>query len=207
MPDPLNVIIDISHHNSSVNLNKAKEDGIVGVIQKATQGLTNTDPTYNTNRTKARNAELLWGAYHFATGSDGVAQAGHFLSTVGDTAGTLLVLDLEPNPTGPSMTLEEARAFVTHVNEKTGRFPGLYSGHYIKQLLGSNTDPILSQCWFWLAQYGPTAVVPPNWPTWTMWQYTDGAIGPAPHQVSGIGRCDRDKFNGSMTQLRKLWLG
>jgi lysozyme len=209
MPDPLNVIVDISHHNGNVNFGKAKDDGIVGVIQKASQGQTGVDPTYKTNRKKAQDAGLLWGAYHFATGSDGIKQAVQFLSVVGDDArnGALLVLDFEPNPTGPSMSLEEARAFVTHVKDETGRFPGLYSGHYIKQLLGTATDPVLTQCWFWLAQYGPTAVVPPNWPTWTMWQYTDGAIGSEPHTVNGIGRCDRDKFNGNLTQLRRLWNG
>ena len=31
MPDPLNVVVDISHHNGNVNLAKAKEDGILGV--------------------------------------------------------------------------------------------------------------------------------------------------------------------------------
>src|SRR5262245_5898371 len=65
--------------------------------------------------------------------------------------------------------------------------------------------PILAECWFLLAQYGPTPVVPRNWKTWTLWQYTDGAVGPRPHMVKGIGRCDRDKFNGSEAQLRKLW--
>jgi len=53
-------------------------------------------------------------------------------------------------------------------------------------------------------QYGKTAVVPPNWPTWTMWQYTDGGLGPEPHTVDGIGRCDRDKFQGTIVSLRKL---
>lgn len=48
-------------------------------------------------------------------------------------------------------------------------------------------------------------MVPANWPTWTMWQYTDGGIGPLPHTVAGIGRCDRDRFNGNATQLKKLW--
>ena len=205
MPTPLNVIVDISHHNGNVNLVKAKEDGILGMIQKATQGQSNKDPTFTTNKTKAMDAGLLFGAYHFATGSDGLKQAEHFLNVVGDDPKTLLVLDFEPNPTGPSMTLEEARAFVTHVNAVTGRFPGFYSGHFIKQLLGTGHDPILANCWFWLAQYGPTPVVPVNWNTWTMWQYTDGAIGPGPHKVNGIGRCDRDKFNGSEVQLRKLW--
>src|SRR5258705_5934076 len=148
---------------------------------------------------------MLWGAYHFATGSDGIKQAEHFLDVVGSFENTLLVLDFEPNPTGPSMSLEEARAFATHVKEQTGRFPGLYSGHFIKQLLGSNTDAVIGQCWLWLAQYGPTPVVPANWPTWTIWQYTDGAVGSEPHKVAGIGRCDRERFNGTEAELRTLW--
>jgi lysozyme len=181
MPDPLNAVVDLSHHNGNVDLQQAQGDGIIGVIHKATQGLTGLDPMYPTNRTKATNAGLLWGAYHFATGGDGVEQAQHFLDVVGTVDNTLLVLDFEQNPSGGSMSLEDARAFVTHVNEATGRFPGFYSGSYIKELLGSSKDPVLSQCWFWLAQYGPTAVVPANWTTWTMWQYTDGAVGPQPH--------------------------
>jgi len=207
MPDPLNAVVDISHHSGNVDFVKAKGDGIVGVIHKATQGSGGADPMYKTNKAKATAAGLLWGAYHFATGSDGVQQAQNFLNVVGTFDNTLLVLDFEPNPTGPSMSLEEARAFVTHVNEVTGRFPGFYSGHFIKQLLGSNNDPLLAQCWLWLAQYGPTAVVPANWETWTMWQYTDGAIGPQPHTVDGIGHCDRDKFNGTEDELRTLWAG
>jgi GH25 family lysozyme M1 (1,4-beta-N-acetylmuramidase) len=203
-----NVIIDISHHNGTMNLKNAKEkSGIVGVIQKATQGQSFVDPTYKANRKKALDAGVLWGAYHFGTGADGVTQADHFLSTVQPAADTLLVLDFEANPQGPNMTLIEARAFVTHVKEASGRAPGLYSGHYIKALLGNATDQVLGECWFWLAQYGPTAVVPPNWTTWTMWQYTDGALGPEPHSVIGVGRCDRDKFQGTEAELRTLWAG
>jgi len=205
--EPFNGVIDISHHNGTVNLQKASENGIVGVVQKATQGQTYVDPTFKGNRTKAKNAGLLFGAYHFGTGADGVLQADHFINTIQPDESTLLVLDLEANPQGPNMPLVEARAFVTHVNEVTGRFPGLYSGHYIKALLGTQTDPVLAQCWFWLAQYGPTPVVPTNWPTWTMWQYTDGGQGPEPHSVPGVGRCDRDRFNGTEAQLRTLWTG
>jgi lysozyme len=201
-----NVIIDLSHHNGKVDLALAAGDGIMGVIHKATQGLSFVDPEYLKNRDNALDAGLLWGAYHFGTGSDGVAQADFFLKTVRPDERTLLVLDLENNPQGPSMDLEEARAFVTHVAERTGRFPGLYSGHYIKGLLGTNKDPVLAQCWFWLAQYGPTPVVPHNWERWTLWQYTDGAMGSDPHTVEGVGRCDRDKFNGDETGLRALWI-
>jgi len=102
------------------------------------------------------------------------------------------------------MTLEEARSFVVHVKEKIGRFPGFYSGHDIKQQLGTNHDPILSQCWFWLAQYGSTPVIPANWAKFTFWQYTDGAVGPPPHAVGGV-RFDRDIFNGTEAELEAFW--
>ena len=203
---PINSIVDISHHNGTrLDFTKACADGIIGVIHKATQGQSNKDPMYKSNKRRALDAGLLWGAYHFGTGSGGIGQAMHFLDTVGDVTDTLLVLDFEPNTVGPTMTLEEARAFNTHVAQETGQWPGLYSGHLIKQALGSQIDSVLQKSWFWLAQYGPTAVVPANWPTWTMWQYTDGAMGPEPHSVNGIGRCDRDQFNGTEAQLRRLW--
>jgi len=205
MANALNAVIDISHYNDPIDFTNVKAAGILGVIQKATQGLAGLDPSYSDHKTRATQAGLLWGAYHFGTDSDGVQQAEQFLGVIGNATNTLLALDFEPNPTGPSMSLEEARAFVTHVKECTGRFPGLYSGHYIKQLLGTGTDPVLAQCWFWLAQYGPTAVVPPNWSTWTLWQYTDGAFGPDPKVLPGVGRLDRDLFNGTASDLQTFW--
>lgn len=202
----LNAVIDLSHHNQNLDFQQIRKQGsILGIIHKATQGMRFEDPAYLTNKNSAQSAGLFWGAYHFGTGSDGVQQAEFFLEFVKPDAQTLLALDFEANPQGPSMTLEEARAFVTHVQAATGRWPGLYSGHYIKELLGTNQDPVLANCWLWLAQYGPTAVVPTNWGSWTMWQYTDGANGPSPHDVPGAGRCDRDKFAGDENSLQELW--
>src|SRR5487761_2360143 len=167
MPDT-NVIVDLSHYNENPDFNQAKENGILGVIHKATQGTSVLDPVYLSHRAGARAAGLLWGAYHFGTGADGVEQAQFFLQTVQPSPGDVLVLDFEANGQGPSMTLEEARAFVTHVQSVTGRWPGLYAGAYLKERLGASTDP---------------------------------AAGPPPYQVAGIGRCDRDTFNGSVTDF------
>lgn len=164
------------------------------------------DPKYHARQPEALAAGLWWGAYHFGTGGDGTAQANFFLSTVKPGPTDLLVLDFEENPSGSSMTLAEAEQFVTHVQSVTGRWPGLYGGSYLKQLLGNNHNATLANCWFWLSEYGPTPKVPPNWPTWTMWQYTGDGIGPAPHTVEGIsGNIDRDQFNGDMDALAQLW--
>src|SRR5215471_17036007 len=130
----VNAVVDLSHHNGDVDLALAKGAGIVGVIHKATQGLEFVDPLYEINRAKARATGLLWGAYHFGTGGDGVAQAEHFLAAGQHGAQDILVLDFEHNLQGASMTLEDARAFVTHLQQITGRWPGLYAGSYLKEL-------------------------------------------------------------------------
>jgi lysozyme len=201
----INVVIDLSHFNHVTSFTEIKGDGIVGIIHKATQGLNEADPTYMSHKSAAQAAGLWWGAYHFATGDDAIAQAEHFLSFVNPGPTDLLVLDFEQNPSGPGMTVAGAEQFVTHVQAQTGRWPGFYSGSYIRQLLGENKSETLGNCWFWLSEYGPTPRVPPTWQTWTMWQYTDGSVGPPPHSVAGVGNCDRDQFNGDMDGLAKLW--
>ncbi|HEY6119299.1 MAG TPA: glycoside hydrolase family 25 protein [Pyrinomonadaceae bacterium] len=202
----INVVVDISHHNGNPDLAKAADAGIVGVIHKATEGQTMVDDKYIQNRESAIAAGLLWGAYHFGTSGDGSSQADHFLDTVEPDEQTLLVLDYESNGNS-TMTLAQARAFVLRINEVTGRFPGLYSGLLIKRKLGNQPrDLILSKCFLWIAQYGPAPTkIPPTWARWTLWQYTDGVAGPQPHSVEGIGLCDRDRFNGRMKGLLRLW--
>jgi lysozyme len=201
----LNVVIDMSHFNTVSDFNTVKGDGIVGVIHKATEGLGYVDSQYHNRRSLALAAGLWWGAYHFATGDDAAAQAEHFLSTVTPGPNDLLVLDFEQNTAGSSMSLAGAEQFVTQVQAATGRWPGLYSGSYMDQLLGSGQNSTLANCWYWLSEYGPTPHVPANWSTWTMWQYTDGSVGPEPHAVAGVGNCDRDQFNGDMGALSTLW--
>lgn len=205
MATPINVVVDLSHYNTVTNFNTVKDDGIVGIIHKATQGTDLVDPKYKARKEEALAAGLWWGAYHFGVGGDGVAQAKYFLSNVAPGPNDLLVLDLEWDPTGVNMTLAEAEDFVKYVEAETGRWPGVYGGSYITEILGSNAETALSFCWLWVAEYGPRPHLPPAWKVWTMWQYTDGKDGPEPHSVAGIGNCDRDMFNGDMDGLRQLW--
>lgn len=205
----LNNVIDISHHNTVTSFQEVKHNGIVGVFHKATQGRTVVDAKYHNRRQRALDVGLLWGAYHFGVKGNVTQQVDHFLDTASPTDTDLLVLDFEPNPIGDSgtMTLTEAEQFVTLVKERTGRFPGLYSGQsFIRQKVGSNTNTVLKNCFLWIARYSSNLpLVPPAWNTFTFWQYTDGNAGDQPHQVPGIGRCDRDKFNGSLDGLKRLW--
>lgn len=140
MAQSLNGVIDISHHNANPDFQQAAASGIVGVIHKATQGLTYKDPMYTTNRQKALDAGLLWRAYHFGAGGNGAGQVDFFLGTVNPGPDTLLVLDHEPNTQGATLSLDDASAFVDGVNTKAGRFPAVFgesdqlSNHRLKRL-------------------------------------------------------------------------
>lgn len=203
---PLNGLVDLSHYNTIHDLKAVREDGIVGIIHKATQGLEFVDERYVERRDEARDLGFLWGAYHFGEGGDPIGEANHFLDTVKPDDKTLLVLDFERNPLGKSMDLFEAEAFVEHIRDKTGRLPVLYTGRwYVREFLGENQPTKLSECPLWIASYRDVPLLPDQWDTWTFWQYTNGSDGPGPHQVEGIGRCDRNKFNGSLDDLKDFW--
>lgn len=203
-----NVIVDLSHNNSNVDLARAKADGVQGLIHKATQGTGFSDPTYSARRDQAKQAGLLWGAYHFATGADPVAQAKFFLRVSNIGNGDLMVLDFEQNTasTANTMSLDQARTFISTVQDATGITPGLYGGAYLKEQMANAVDETLQACWLWWAQYGPTPTIPPAWPAWTLWQYTDGHHGNPPFSVDGIGACDRDQYQGESEDLQAKWM-
>lgn len=201
----INVVVDLSHHNASVDFGQLAAAGIAGVLHKASQGADYVDPLYATRQPLARQAGLSWGAYHFGDGSDAATQAAHFLASARPAPGDLLALDVEANSAGSSMSLAQAEQFVQYLFQHTGRWPGIYGGAYLKNLLGSSTTSLLGNCWLWISEYAAQPVIPPLWPQWRLWQYTDGNAGPGPHAVAGVGACDRDQFNGDLAGLRQLW--
>jgi lysozyme len=205
--DSCNVIVDLSHNNPSVDLTRAQAAGILGVIHKATQGTGFSDPAYSARRDQAKAAGLLWGAYHFATGGDAVAQARFFLRTANLSPQDLFVLDFELNEASPAntMSLDQAHTFIETVQDATGITAGLYGGAYLKQQLNNADDDVLQGCWLWWAQYGPVPAIPATWPSWTLWQYTDGHHGNPPFEVDGVGPCDRDQYQGNSSDLQAKW--
>ncbi len=206
-----NTIVDISHLQGLPDFSRVSAAGIANVFHKATEGVTWADPNFARNRAAIHAAGLQFGAYHFGRPDDGVEQAQFFLKTANPQPGDLLVLDFEQPPNGaPPMTADQARAFVQVVHSAIGVWPGIYgSPSFLTVNLGAATDPVLSNCWLWLAQYDASIsspTLPGAWPAWTLWQYTDGSHGSQPWSVDGISsNCDRDTFNGSPDQLTAFW--
>jgi lysozyme len=202
---PYEGIFDISHWQGSPDLATAKAAGFDAVIIKATQGVNVPDGTFARNWAQARAQNFLSGVYHFGEGASGVVQADFLLATANPDASTLVALDFERNPNGESMSIQQAMDFVTHVNDKLGRWPVLYGGANLKQALNNQANAVLGNCPLWLAQYGPTAVLPPGWTAWTLWQYSDDNFNKPSDPVPGVSPCDRDRYAGTREELAANW--
>ncbi len=205
-PQPSNAVIDLSHHNTVMDLEAVLNDGIRAIIHKATQGVSFVDDRYAQRRAEALNLGFLWGAYHFGEGGEVARQVDHFLNTAQPDDKTLLVLDFENNSLGPSMELHEAEEFVNIIQQLTGGLPMIYtSRRHMRRVLSDNETTTLSRCRLWVAAFLDVPLMPAQWEKWTIWQYAEGVNGPEPRSVDGIVRCDRDKFNGSLEELEQFW--
>jgi hypothetical protein len=147
-------------------------------------------------------AGLVRGAYHFGRpGSDPVAQAKHFYSTVKPASADLpLALDIEvTDRQSDSAVLAWVGKFVAALKALDKRTPIIYTGGLWKYDLGNPGQDF--GCPLWLAEYGPTAHVPRAWlgDGWTFWQYSSSG------KVPGIkGNVDVNYFDGSVTDLHAL---
>jgi lysozyme len=202
----INTIIDISHHQNP-NFDKVKADGIIAIIHKATEGETFKDKEYHDRKAVAKAKGFLWGAYHFSSGGSVTNQVDHFLDFAQPEDDEVIALDFEPSSSGPNMTLDQAHRFVEMIKNELGRYPMIYGGSMLREAIRANPDTILANCPLWYARYAnrPVGIPTQVWPKETLWQYTDGNNGPEPQKVDGIGRCDRDIFNGTEAELRKQW--
>jgi lysozyme len=207
MTDIHPLVCDLSHWDSAADYAAVKRAGIVGVIYKATQGSSSTDSTYVQQQHAAKAAGLLWGAYHFADGSDVNAQVNNFMRYACPDPDELFCLDWEDNG-GNKMSLADVKTWIAAVEKQLGRDDQcvLYSGNTAKEALGNKPDPFLSSRRLWLCQYSATPSWPKTWDGFWLWQFTDGQSGPSPHSIAGIGPCDISSYpSGDAVQLAAEW--
>jgi lysozyme len=199
------MVVDLSHWDPAKDYNAVKNDGIVGVIYKATQGTNYTDPTYVNQQHAAKAAGLRWGAYHFAEATDVDAQVKNFMKFASPDPDELFCLDWEDYGSN-TMSADQAKQWITQVETALGR-PGqcvIYSGNTAKELI-DGSDAFFGSRRLWLAQYSTTPQPQQSWAAYWLWQFTDGQVGPTPHTVDGVGPCDINSYAGSPDQLRAEW--
>jgi len=202
-------VVDVYHGDRVSSFKKAADFGIWGIIHKATTGATGKDAKYPTRRKLASDAALLWGAYHWGTKADVAKQVKNFLDFAEPDQNTLVALDYERTG-GNTMTLDQAREFLTRIEEQLRRKAVIYSGDLIKTRLGNRKDPFFGAHRLWLAHYNVHPVVQRSWDKYWLWQYTDNTRGIKPNQVSGIpgdskGNLDCDSYDGTRAQLDAEW--
>jgi len=200
---------DISHYEWPADLNALADSGCVGVIYKATQDTGYQDPTYGEARAACYAAGMLWGVYHFGEAGSVQGQVDNFLSYSLPTSDDLICLDLEDYGSS-TMTLAQAKEWITSVEANLSR-PNqcvIYSGNWIKERLGDSTsDPFWSAHRLWLCQYGTSPSWPKAWQAPWLWQFTDGSVGPEPHQAAGVGACDMNAYPYDEARLFAEWSG
>ncbi len=224
-----NSIVNLSHYDEmQPDFSQMRREGIVAAIHEATYPLGQIDAAYRARQEDAARAGLLWGAYHFADGTDPIRQADKFLSVVGshwraanDTGagpGVLLVLDFEKNGhyPGGTMRVDQAVAFVQRIRARTGKYPGIYAGeNRIRSVLNSaevtpEARRALTKCWLWLANYHSEPRFTAPWNAWDLWQYTGDGVCELPRAsfptgVANIHRAERNIFRGNTEAVRTFW--
>ena len=184
------------------------------------------DPYFASNMTRARNAGLLCGAYHFArpTIRDPQTEANYFVNYATQywtswtqygpnfiSSGFLRpVLDLEEGggatPVGAANLSAWANAWLDAVTLATGIEPMVYcNSNYAKNYLNST----LASRTLWIANYScsidPQTASPPSgigiWSNWVFWQYCSSL------SVAGISPVDMNVFNGTPAQLQSYLIG
>lgn len=198
-------VIDTSHYDNVTDWNAVQDFGILGVINKASEGPGMTDRTFAIRRGPVTQRGMHYGAYHFLRPGDVLTQVGHFLEVTQPHNDLLLALDHED----PRVPISAARQFCEAVFSEVGRYPILYSGFLVKQQLPTIVNPFWSGVKLWLSHYDASPSWPPSWQAPWLWQYTGDGKGPAPHNVPGVtiggAGIDINSYSGSKEQLALEW--
>src|SRR5215831_18957190 len=205
MAEPVKpMVVDLSHWDPADDYDNVMGAGIYGCIYKATEGGSYTDPTYVSQQQAAKKAGLKWGAYHFADSSNIDNQIANFMHFACPDPDELFCLDWEDNG-GDTMSLDNVKKWVAAVEGQLDRAGQcvIYGGNTIKEK--GKGDSFLTSRRLWLCQYGSTPSLPDGYHDYWLWQFTDGAYGPSPHSINGIGPCDINSYKNSANQLVAEW--
>jgi GH25 family lysozyme M1 (1,4-beta-N-acetylmuramidase) len=211
----MSILVADLNHNNPIDLAKIKADGKVGgFIHKARQGTGFMDPLYRSRAAEVQAAGFELGAYDFATGDNVAEDVADFFDTVRPDARTSMWLDFEDN-TKSQMSLAHALEHLDRVDQKLGRYEGIYAGNRIKTLIIGATQAqrdFLALHPFWLCEYGPVAKMvddnhqPLPWKKWSLWQQWADGFGPSPPIVNGLERkADLSWFDGDRAALGAWW--
>ncbi len=176
--------IDVSANNGVIDWSQVVKNTTVNfAFIKASEGVGYTDPKFLVNATKAKEAGLKIGYYHFASLNttndiaDAKAEADYFISVIkkAPPADLPLILDLETNKVGLDKihVLEWINAFFNELKLAGYTNYAIYSyTPFLNENLNSNHS--LGNIPLWIAQYSnsPIPKLPVGWSNYWIHQYS-----------------------------------
>ena len=188
---------------------------VVAIIHRATIG-DRADRKYAARKIEAKQRGYKWGAYHYGKPGNPIAQANFFLDTVKPEPDDLIALDLESPDTTKHMSFEDARIFINHIKEKTGRYPVVYANNLVVKAINQQlrVDDVFRNTRLWYARFKPTVTDFPKgaWNTYTLWQFSselncaENNRNVCLYTVPGTAYdMDVNVFNGTIEELRNQW--
>lgn len=174
-------VIDVSHHNGTINWTQVALDGVKGAYIKLTEGTSFLSKTAYQNYLGAKNAGLRVGFYHYAhANNDPIKEVNFFLEKLGNMKVDLPhCLDLEENK-GKSEAQVNAFGlkWMEYLQKKTGITTILYAG---LSFSNDNFSTAMAKYPLWVARYSSSNRVggmnnPGDsryWSKWAMFQFTD----------------------------------
>lgn len=210
--------VDVSHHQGVIDWKKVKQSGVAFAYIKASEGAIAQLDYLKANYTKAVQAGLLVGVYHFHRSNiDSSTQSAVFLNTLRTAGAQSAVLppmiDVETPDSTPAETIKLRLSHSVQqveVDLKVRTILYTNKNFWEENHLGDG----FSGHSLWIARYlhdAPAqAVAPPasdiaqvkppqGFTKWDIWQYSEKG------RVSGITtNVDLDYFPGSLDQLKAL---
>lgn len=195
--------IDVSRYQNIIAWEEVKKMDVSDIklgfaFIKATEGIGNMDPQFQRNWKRAKNNDIVRGAYHFFIASkNGKMQAENFIKRVELQAGDLPpVLDVEQRYGVSKTNLQkEVKDWLNTVETYYGVKPMIYTNvDFYKQYLGSDFDDYP----LWVAHYYQMEH-PRITRNWLFWQHNDQG------NVNGItAKVDFNVFNGDSVQFKAI---
>lgn len=211
MDSPTRLFADISSNNLFFDAVKYRTAGHILVAVKATEGVHYINPNHRTWSLHAGLNHIGVAHYHFARpdlGNQPDAEADAFLQTALRLAGgrDYLVLDLErATPAGWKHDPAWSAAFDAYVQAHSRFHTILYANKGTLQQ---------SDAWLagdvrrvWDADWSNDPDFAPPGYTVAARQFTDGVLGPEPHWIAGVGRCDVNRMSAEMFRTLMLERG
>ncbi|TCM93120.1 GH25 family lysozyme M1 (1,4-beta-N-acetylmuramidase) [Paenibacillus sp. BK033] len=168
-------IIDVSHHQGSINWTAVKSDGVKGAFIKATEGRTILDDKLEVNAKEAATVGLAIGFYHYAhpENNDPLVEAAQFANAIkGFAAQFPHVLDVEgkASTVGGVQLSDWCLTWLQEVERITGHPTMIYTGASFAKIF---LNKQVASFPLWIAHYGvETPIANGTWEKWSVFQYT-----------------------------------